>query len=179
MRGIYGADAFTLPLAWLTALATSELRLGIYAMRDLYGIVRFGHLVAMATFVGMVVILDLRGLGLFPPASLDPVRKRLLTVLRTAFATTIATGIVLFLRDPVGVGLHSMFLPKLVLVAIGYAHATVIRRVGSVRRSEKLQQAASMLSLAIWLLVIGASTWNHVERPIRVGDALRLGNTGK
>lgn len=179
MSGIYGTESITLPLDWLTALATSDLRLAVYAMRGLYGVVRFLHLVGMASFVGMVVMLDLRGLGLFPPAALDAVRMRLATVLSVSFWIVIATGAALFLRDPVGMGLHSMFLPKLLLVLLGYTHARVIRRLGWMRRSTATRRAGAAASLIVWLLVIGASTWNHVERPVRVGDALRLHNTGK
>ena len=178
MNAIYGTETILLPLPWLTALATSDLRLAVYALRGLYGVTRFLHLVGMASFVGMVVILDLRGLGLFPPASLDPVRARLGTVLTLSFWLTILTGMALFLRDPLGVGLHSMFLPKLVLVVFGYAFAQAVRRTPMLRRG-RIRQGGAGLSLAIWLLVIGASTWNHVERPVRVGEALRLHNTGK
>ncbi len=178
MNAIYGTETILLPLSWLTALATSDLRLAVYALRGLYGVTRFLHLVGMASFVGMVVILDLRGLGLFPPGSLDPARARLGTVLTLSFWLTIVTGVALFLRDPLGVGLHSMFAPKLVLVVFGYALAQAIRRAPALRRG-RVRQGGAALSLAVWLLVIGASTWNHVERPVRVGAALRLHNTGK
>ena len=170
MDGIYGSHTITLPLPWLTAVATSDLRLAVYAMRGLYGVTRFSHLVAMASFVGMVVILDLRGLGLFPPAALDPARPRLVSVV---------TGVLLFLRDPLGVGLHTMFLPKLLLVTAGYIYSQGIRRLPIMRRTAAMQRAGAALSLAAWLLVIGASTWNHVERPVRVGEAMRLHNAGK
>ena len=167
-----------LPLSWLTAIATSDVRLAVYAMRGLYGVTRFLHLVGMASFVGMVVILDLRGLGLFPPASLDPVRKRLVAVLTVSFWLTNGTGVALFLRDPRGVGLHTMFLPKLLLVGAGYAYAQGGRRLAFMRRG-RLRRAGAAASLGIWLLVIGASTWNHVERPVRVGAAMQLHNIGK
>ena len=179
MGGIYGTDTITLPLSWLTELATSDLRLAVYALRGLYGATRFLHLVGMASFVGMVVILDLRGLGLFAPAALDPVRQRMTTVLTVSFWITIATGLALFLRDPVGVGLHSMFLPKLVLVVVGYVQPQATRRLSLLRRSLAWRRAGATVSLGIWLLVIGASTWNHVERPVRVGEALRMHNLGK
>ena len=179
LDGIYGTDTITLPLSWLTAVATSDLRLAVYALRGLYGATRFLHLVGMATFVGMVVILDLRGLGLFPPGALDPARGRLVLVLKGSFWVTIGTGVLLFLRDPLGVGLHTMFLPKLLLVVAGYVYAQGVRRLPALRRTAGRQRVAATVSLAVWLLVIGASTWNHVERPVRVGDALRLHNTGK
>ena len=179
MDGIYGSHTVTLPLSWLTAMATSDLRLAVYAMRGLYGVTRFSHLVAMACFVGMVVILDLRGLGLFPRAALDPARPRLVSVLKWSFWVTIVTGVLLFLRDPVGVGLHTMFLPKLLLVLAGYAYAQGVRRLPVMRQTPARQRAGATLSLTVWLLVIGASTWNHVERPVRVGEAMRLHNSGK
>ncbi len=178
MGGIYGSETLTLPVQWLTALATSDLRLAVYALRSLYGVTRFLHLVGMASFVGMVVILDLRGLGLFPPASLDPVRSRLVAVLTASFWLTIASGAALFLRDPLGVGLHSMFLPKLLLIVAGYLFAQGVRRMPLLRRG-RLRQGSAAFSLAVWLLVIGASVWNHVERPVQVGAALRLHNVGK
>lgn len=184
MSGIYGTPAITLPLSWLVWLATSDLRLAVYAMRDLYGLVRVLHLVGMSTFVGMVVLLDLRGLGLFPPGALDLARSRLGAVLRVSFWVTVASGLVLFLRDPVGVGLHSMFLPKLLLVVFGYGFARWLRGSRALRglwprRGVGLRRGAAAVSLMVWLLVIAASTWNHVERPMRVGDALRLQNSGK
>lgn len=179
MGGIYGADTFTLPIAWLTFLATSDLRLAVYAMRALYGVTRFLHLVGMASFVGMVVVLDFRGLGLVPPGALDAVRPLLVRVLQIAFWIVIATGGLLFLRDPVGVGLHSMFLPKLLLILIGYALARAVPHLPRTGGLAPLRRAAPATSLVIWLLVIAASTWNHVERPVRVTDALRAHNIGK
>lgn len=175
MDGIYGSGTITLPLAWLTALATSDLRMAVFGLRGLYGVVRFLHLLSMASFVGMVVLLDLRGLGLFPPGALDAARARLGMVLRISFWTVMATGIGLFIYDPLGVGLHTMFLPKLLLIAGGYA-LSVARRKGKLRFAP---QTAAAASLGIWLLVIGASTWNHVERPVQVGAALRASNLGK
>ena len=142
MDGIYGTDTITLPLSWLTAVATSDLRLAVYALRGLYGATRFLHLVGMATFVGMVVILDLRGLGLFPPGALDPARRRLV-VLKGSFWVTIATSVLLFLRDPLGVGLHTMFLPKLLLVVVGYVYAQGVRRLPALRRPAGRRQATS------------------------------------
>ncbi|MCW3475982.1 hypothetical protein [Limobrevibacterium gyesilva] len=179
MNGIYGTETITLPVGLLTALATSDLRMAVYGLRALYGVVRFLHLIGMAGFIGMVVILDLRGLGLFPAASLDPIRARLALVLRAAFWLTIATGIALFLYDPLGIGLHSMFLPKLLLVVLGYLHARVVQRHPAIRAVAARRRAAAFASLAVWLLVVGASTWNHVERPVKITAALRASTVGK
>ncbi len=171
MTNIAGTSLMTLPVWLLAALADSAPHLAIAGLRGLYGGLRFLHLAGMAGFVGMVAMLDLRGLGLFPPGSLDGVRGRLGLVLQGCFWVTVATGVALFLYDPMTIGLHSMFLPKLVLVTLGYAHARVVQRLPAVRRRAVLRRGAAGLSLAIWLLVIGASTWNHVERPAALAEA--------
>ena len=173
MPDIYGTGLPTLPIGFLSWLATSDLRIAVYGLRALYGVVRYLHLIGMAVFVGMVVLLDLRGLGLFPPEVLAPIRARLGAVLRAAFWLTIATGLALFVYDPMGIGLHTMFLPKLILVTLGYTHASTTRFLPGPKR------AHAIVSLSVWLLVIGASTWNHAERPVNINAALRAANVGK
>lgn len=176
MTSPYGADVITLPLAWLTAVATSDARMAVFGLRTLYGVVRFLHLMTMAGLIGFSALLDLRGLGLFPPGALDAARPRLGLLLACCFWGAVATGLGLFLYNPLGIGLHTMFLPKLMLVAGGYALATARRRVGWLRAHAR---PAALVSLAVWVLVVGASTWNHVERPVDVGAALRAANVGK
>ena len=48
MGDIYGFGAITLPVSWLAALATSDLRLALFGLRVLYGVTRFLHLVGVA-----------------------------------------------------------------------------------------------------------------------------------
>ena len=164
----------TLPLWLLTAVAASESRMAadgfdnLYELNSLYWLLRFLHLASMAGFVGMVAMLDLRGLGLFPANSLDPIRARLALVLKVCFWLAITTGVVLFFRDPLEIGLHSMFLPKLLLVTLGYVHARVVQRSPAIRRRPWAKRLAAGASLAIWLLVIGASTWNRVEPSVNI-----------
>jgi hypothetical protein len=179
MTGLYGTDTITLPLGLLTALATSELRMALFGLRALYGVMRFLHLVGMAGFVGSVVLVDVCVLGLFPDASLAPMRRPLVWVMHVTFGLTLATGLFLFVYNPLGIGLHSMFLPKLVLVALGLALAHGLRDRKAARRSVVLRRGGAAVSLALWLAVVGASTWNHVERPVKVADALRASSVGK
>ena len=174
MQSIYGTDIITLPVSWLTWLATSDLRLAIYGLRPLYGIARFLHLLGVMGFVGSVMLVDLRLLGLWPEASLAPMRGPLIGVMHGAWLLAILTGILLFIYDPIGTGTHSMFLPKLLLIVFGLAYAHGIRGIGVIRRVLALRRGAAALSLAIWLAVVGASTWNHVERPVNRAAALHL-----
>jgi hypothetical protein len=78
----------------------------------------------------------------------------------------------LFLYDPIGVGLHTMFLPKLVLVVLGVVHAWYIERLTVMRRPPWRRLSAGA-ALIVWVLVIGCSTWNAVERPLNPADVHR------
>ncbi len=171
MHGIYAAWAITLPVEMLTWLATSALRQAVFGMRVLYGVLRFAHLATMAGFLGLLLAMELRGLGLLAPGALAPARPVLGRVLNACFWCAVCTGVALFLYDPLGSGLHTMFLPKLVLLALGYGFARARRGIPP--------RLAAWLSLALWLLVIGASTWNRVERPVQINAALRASSLGR
>jgi hypothetical protein len=179
MHGVYSESWLMLPPAWLAWLATSEARLWLYDMRPLYGLLRFVHLAGTAGFVGTIVLMDVRLLGFFPEASLQAMRRPLVSVLHVSFLALVVSGVLLFLRDPLGVGLHSMFLPKLLLIVFGLIHAHGLRRVKPARRIGLLRRLAAGSSLAVWLMVIGASTWNHVERPINPVRAMHAVGIGR
>jgi hypothetical protein len=167
---IYGFNAPHLPLAWLTALATSEPRLWMYGLDVVHGVFRLVHLLGMGVFLGCVVALNLKQLGCFPQADLQPMRRPLLLLLEVSFWVTVASGLLLLLYDPIGTGLHTMFLPKLVLVVVGFIAAKWPRR----GPRPMIRRGFAVSSLVIWFLVIGASTWNHIERPRSPADILNL-----
>ena len=173
MPDVYGNGWFHLPVRLLTWLATTDFRLWAYGLRAVYGTTRFLHLLGMAGFLGLLLLLEVMRLGVFRDASMQRVRGPLLTLMNGAFALTIATGILLFLYDPIGVGLHTMFVPKLALVTLGVVHAWYIERLPIVRRPG-WRRGSAVAALAIWVLVIGCSTWNAVERPLNPADVHRL-----
>ena len=179
MEGSYGHGGPMLPLAWLTWLATSEARMWVYGLRPLYGALRFLHLVGAAGFVGALMLVELRLLGLWRDASLEPMRPALVGLMHWSFGLVVLTGAALFLYDPLRNGLHSMFLPKLLLIALGLLYAHGLRRLRVARDWRPLRRVAAGASLAVWLAVVGASTWNHVERPVSVTGALRGATMGK
>ncbi len=172
MPDVYGSGWPHLPVDFLVALATSGLRLALYGVRPLYGGLRFLHLLGMAGFLGMLLLIEVKRLGLFASASIQSARLPVVRLMNLAFALTVATGIALFLYDPIGVGLHTMFLPKLLLISLGLLHAHVIERTPAMRYPS-LKRASAAAALAIWVLVIGCSTWNAVERPLNPADVHR------
>jgi hypothetical protein len=166
-----------LPADLLVWLATTDFRLWVYGVRPLYGATRFLHLAGMSGFLGLLLLLEVIRLGVFPGVSLQPVRRPVLLLMNGAFALTLLTGILLFLYDPIGVGLHTMFLPKLILVTAGLIHAWYIERI-PLMRQRYWRPASAAVALAIWTLVIGCSTWNAVERPLNPADVHRADPRG-
>jgi len=173
MPDVYGTGMPHLPASFLIALATSDFRLWMYGNRALYGTFRFLHLLGMAGFLGMLLLLEVRRLGFFAGSTLQGARLPILRLMNIAFVVTLAAGIMLFLYDPIGVGLHTMFLPKLVLIVVGLVHAYVIGRLPAMRVPLRRRSSAAF-ALAVWVLVIGCSTWNAVERPFNPADVHRL-----
>jgi hypothetical protein len=172
MPNVYGGDWPHLPVAMLVWLATTPFRLWVYGLRPVYGLFRFLHLTGMAGFLGMLLLIEVKRLGFFRDSSLQTARLPMLTLMNAAFATTVLTGIALFLYDPIGVGLHTMFLPKLGLIVLGLVHAYRVERLPMM--SKQLWRGASAAAaLGIWLLVMAASTWNAVERPLNPADVHR------
>lgn len=172
MPDVYGSGWIHLPAGWLIWLATTDFRLWVYGLRSIYGLTRFLHLLGMSGFLGLLLLLEVIRLGAFPGVSLQPVRRPLLILMNGAFALTLITGVLLFLYDPIGAGLHTMFLPKLILVTAGLVHAWYIERIPLMRRPY-WRPGSAAAALTIWTLVIGCSTWNAVERPLNPADVHR------
>lgn len=171
MSGIYGAWTVTLPIDLLTWLATTDVRMALAGSRVVYGLLRFAHLTCLAGFLGLLLAFELRALGVLGVSALAEARTVLGRALGIGFWGTILSGIALFLYDPLGTGLHSMFLPKLVLVALGYTLTRVRRWLPA--------RPVAIASLLIWVLVIGAATWNKVERPVQINAALKAASVGR
>ena len=171
MVDVYGSGIH-LPASLLVALAENPVRLWVYGLRPAYGVTRFLHLFGMAGFLGLILLLEVMRLGIFPAASIQGARRPIVLLVNATFALTVLTGFALFLYDPIGVGLHTMFLPKLLLIVLGVVHATYIERAPAMRRPI-FRRASAVAALAIWTLVIGCSTWNAVERPLNPADIHR------
>jgi hypothetical protein len=171
MADVYGSWPLHLPLAWLAPLATSDLRLMLYGNRVLYGVLVFLHLIGVAGFFGFVALIELKRLGLFANTVLP--RQPMLRLMNVSLALTLLSGAALFLYDPIGVGLHRMFLPKLLLVALGLALAYGMPRFSALRRLPGFKQTTAAAALAAWTLIIACSVWNQVERPLNPADVHR------
>jgi hypothetical protein len=178
MGSAYGTG-WHLPLAWMAWLATTDLRLWVYEQRALYGAMRFLHLAGMASFVGGVAVNEFRRMNVSASTVVLPVRGSLIALMHGSFGIVLLSGVWLFLRDPLGMGLHTMFLPKLALICAGAVYAHVARHPGLRLAGNPGKRMVALTSALLWMTVVGLSTWNHVERPVNVNAALRATNLGR
>jgi len=166
MDGVYASWGIYLPTDFLIWVATSWVRQAVYRLQPLYGLMRFLHLVGTAGFFGLLMFVNLRGCGMFATAVPIGATRAMLSVVRWMFALTLASGVFLFLYDPIQTGSHTMFLPKLILIGLGYANAYVFR-VDVGPAGPAVRRVASGISLTLWTAVIVCSVWNHSERPLK------------
>jgi hypothetical protein len=157
-----------IPFDVLTALDSRTFH---YALQPVHHLVRLAHILAMALFFGGVAVLDLRLIGLGRALPFRPVAENLLPYLYGTFAITCVSGLVLFFYDPLHVGSHAYFVPKLLLLVLGLAVVCLYRRTrfgaafapgGAMPLSARLAGVASLL---LWTGVIVCSCLNTEAAP--------------
>lgn len=120
-----------------------------------YAAVNAAHVFGIALLVGAIVPVNLRLLGLWRSLALRPLYAMLARVAATGLALAIVTGTLLFsVRATEYIALE-LFLVKLVLVAVGALHATILHwvtRFPEVSRTR--QRLAGTVSLLLWPIVL-------------------------
>jgi len=157
-----------IPYSVLTALDDRGLH---YAMQPYHYLVRIGHILCAAAFFGGIGLLDLRLIGVRGTVPLKPFAAHTLPWLYATFGVAFATGVALFLYDPVQVGSHAYFTPKLIFLLLGLLNAVLFHRTGYVaalaaeRRMPVPARAAGAVSLALWVAVMACACLNTEPAP--------------
>lgn len=131
-------DPIRIPFDYLVALDNRDFH---FVFQRWHYLARMVHILSMSWFFGAVVMLDLQLIGLRRPlpASAQAAETRLLLdqwlagllpSLYLSFALAMVSGVLLFLHDPVHVGAHAYFAPKLILIAAGLLNAALYHRLG-------------------------------------------------
>jgi hypothetical protein len=150
-----------------------------FAMQPYHYLVRAVHVLTVSAFFGGIVLLDLRLMELRATAPLRGFVEHTIPWLYLTFAIATATGIALFLYDPVHVGSHAYFTLKLVFILLGLVNALVFHRWalgGALSASARLPRSAKVggaVSLCLWVLVMLAASLNVEGTPkvLLTGDA--------
>ena len=149
-----------IPSDVLIALADRHFQ---FALQPYHFLIRLVHILTAAAFFGGIVLLDLRLMGVRGTVPLKPFAEHTLPWLYVTFGVAFATGILLFFYDPVHVGSHGYFTPKLILLSLGLANAAVFHRTGYVAalaaESSMPAQAriAGAVSFALWVGVMACA----------------------
>jgi len=149
--------------AWLEGLGwTTALRESPYG----YPLIETSHVACIVVFAGLVIMMDLRLVGLaFTNAPLAQIQRRLFPWQMATFVPSTATGILLFCVDPLRYYRNVFFLAKLVLLALAGLNALAFH-LKTYRRAEGWEEdpqvtAAAWLagatSLLLWSVLIVAS----------------------
>ena len=157
-----------LPFDLLAALDSRGFH---YALQPYHHLVRMLHVLTVAAFFGGIMQLDLRLMGWRATVPLRAFAEHVLPWLYALFGAAVVTGLALFFYDPIGVGSHGYFVPKLIFLALGLANAAIFHRTGYVAalasqsRLPTSARVAGAVSLATWAIVMVCASLNVEGAP--------------
>jgi hypothetical protein len=157
MPSIVRAFAWLEGLAWTTALRESPFG---------YPLIETSHVACIVIFAGLVIMMDLRLVGLaFTQAPLAQIQRRLFPWQMGSFVPSMATGILLFCVDPLRYYRNVLFLAKLVFLVLAGLNALAFH-LKTYRRADgwdedtqvtAIARLAGGASLLLWSLIIVSS----------------------
>ena len=146
MPSIVGAFGWLEGLDWTTALRESPFG---------YPLIETSHVACIVVFAGLVIMMDLRLVGLaFTNAPLAQIQQRLFPWQMAAFVPSTATGILLFCVDPLRYYRNVFFLAKLVLLALAGLNALAFH-LKTYRKAEGWDEDPQVIATA-WLAGAGS-----------------------
>jgi uncharacterized membrane protein len=157
-----------LPFDLLAALDSRGFH---YTLQPYHHLVRMLHVLTVAAFFGGIMQLDLRLMGWRATVPLRAFAEHVLPWLYALFGAAVVTGLALFFYDPIGVGSHGYFVPKLIFLALGLANAAIFHRTGYVAalasqsRLPTSARVAGAVSLATWAIVMVCASLNVEGAP--------------
>lgn len=161
-------DAIRIPASALIALDNRPLH---FVMQRYHYLIRVTHILTTAAFFGGIALLDLRLLGWRGTVPLKGFAQQVLPWLYVTFGVAVATGVALFLFDPVRAGSRAYFSPKLAAICLGLLNALVFHRtsylaaLSAERTVPASARLAGAVSLALWTAVVVFSSLNAESAP--------------
>ena len=142
-----------------------------FATQRYHYLIRTAHILSMALFFGGIRLLDLRLVGWRGTVPLKPFAEHVLPWLYGTFVVSVATGVLLFLYDPVHAGSRAYWTPKLIAIALGLANAALYHRTGYVAvlpaeaRVPTSARVAGALTLICWSAAVVFAPLNTEAMP--------------
>jgi hypothetical protein len=161
-------DALRIPAAALIAV---DWRPYHFAIQPYHYIIRAAHIVSMGAFYGGIGLLDFRLMGWRGTVPLRAFAEHVLPWLWVTFGFAFATGLALFLYDPVHVGSHAFWAPKLISITLGLANAALFHRttyvaaVATEGRMPVSARTAGVFSLLCWTAAVVFACLDSEDAP--------------
>ena len=153
------------------ALAALDWRPYHFAVQRYHYLVRMLHIMSLSAFFGGIALLDLRLMGWRGAVPLRSFAEHVLPWLWVTFGLAIFTGMALFIYDPVRVGTHAYFTPKLIAIALGLVNAALFHRTSDVAalaaqaRPPNSARLAGGFSLLCWTAAMAFACLNTEGLP--------------
>ena len=136
----------------------------------LFPVIESVHLLALAVLGGAVLIVDMRMIGiLLRDREVREIARDARPFMIGALVMMIATGVPLFLSEPIKCYYSPAFWVKMWTLAIAVTYTLTIRTrvsrsevvsvAGAVRRTTRRQVMVGALSIALWFTVAAAGRW--------------------
>ena len=168
-------------LKFATWLDTFQSSTDLHESLYMYGWVESTHVLTLILFLGMLVVIDLRLLGVaFKDVAASKIVERLDKPMMLGFIVMVISGLLLFYAIPIRSTQSIWFRIKVVLLILAGLNAFLIRRMTRTTDMSwdndpippKRIRVGAALSLGLWTLVIGAGRsmaydwWDcHKEMP--------------
>ncbi len=129
----------------------------------LFPVIESVHLLALSALGGAVLVVDLRLMGLgLKSRSTSELWRAARPWMLGAIAMMIATGVPLFMSEPIKCYYNDSFWVKMTTLPIAIAFAFTIRArvtADGVRNTARRQMLVGALSIALWVVVAAAGRW--------------------
>ena len=146
--------------------ACERFWLGQYIVSSnwLFPVIESIHLLGLSVLGGAIVVVDMRLLGLgLKNHPVSELAREARPWMKGALVVMIATGIPLFLSEPIKCYYSQPFWNKMTALAIGLVFTFTIRarvtETESVRHTARRQAVVGALSLALWFTVAASGRW--------------------
>lgn len=130
----------------------------------LFPVIESVHLLGLSVLGGAILVVDMRLLGLgLKNHPVTELARDARPWLIGALVVMVATGVPLFLSEPIKCYYSQAFWNKMTALAIGLVFTFTIRRqvteTESVRNTARRQAVVGALSLALWFTVAASGRW--------------------
>jgi hypothetical protein len=152
---------------FLVWLASTDLRLWLYQFEGVDRAFVFIHIAAAAVLFGAILLVDLRLMGVARRVVLKELAALAIPWAIAGGVIALGSGLVLLMFDPIAVGVHTFFLPKMALILLGFFNALAFHRLVRLDASESPNTGARIagaVSIALWAGVFLCATMNATER---------------